>query len=149
METPTPALAFFFSLAKIDAVMSRRFDGALGGLGFTEFAILFQLSRARDERMRRIDLAEAVGLTASGVTRLLAPMEKIGLVKRQANADDARVSLVALAAGGRRKLAEAMEDAEDLAQDALRFLEAKRIKELAAVLGHLAGNRPGPSDVRT
>lgn len=42
-------------------------------------------------------------------------MEKIGLVKREQNQLDARVSYVAIAAGGKRKLAEALEDAEDVA----------------------------------
>lgn len=115
MNKFTPALQFFIEMAKTQSVAARRFDCGLGGLGFSEFVILHYLSEAKGEKMRRIDLAEKIGLTASGVTRLLAPMEKIGLVRRESNELDARVSYVAIAPGGKRKLTEALEDAEDLA----------------------------------
>lgn len=57
--------------------------------------------------MRRSDLAEKVGLSPSGVTRLLNPMEKIGLIVKQDNPRDARVSLVALSDTGRKITEEA------------------------------------------
>jgi DNA-binding MarR family transcriptional regulator len=91
-------------------------------------------SRAKEEKMRRIDLAESVGLTASGITRLLAPMEKIGLVKREQNAHDARVSFVVLAAGGKRKLQEAIDDAERLADDMLSSAKQKSISDAKDIL---------------
>lgn len=92
-------MQFFLSLAKIHTVMNRKFDAKLGGLGLSEFIILLHLSKSEDEKLRRIDLAEKVGLTPSGVTRILLPMEKIGLVGRQINEQDARVSFVTLAPG--------------------------------------------------
>jgi DNA-binding MarR family transcriptional regulator len=119
MSNIHPSVEFFLALAKTQTILARRFDNGLGGLGLNEFIILQTLSQAPDERMRRIDLATKVGLTASGITRLLAPMEKVGLVKREATKDDARVSFVALAPGGKRKLAEGMERAEQLAEDLL------------------------------
>ena len=85
MKTISPSLGFFFNLAKIQAVMARKFDSKLNGLGLNEFIILYNLSLAEGSEMRRIDLAEKIGLTASGITRLLLPMEKIGLVKRRIN----------------------------------------------------------------
>ena len=70
--------------------------------------------------MRRIDLAGKLGLTASGITRLLIPMEKIGWIKREPYTDDARVSYVSIANGGKNKLIdESFEDAENLATDLL------------------------------
>ena len=94
------------------AVQSRIYryvDRALAahGISFTEFQVMRGLADAPDLTMRRIDLAEQVGLTASGVTRLLAPMEKRGLVKKQANARDARVSLVKLTSAGKKLYSEA------------------------------------------
>jgi len=71
------------------------------GISFTEFTILHQLAEAPDNTLKRIDLADSVGLTASGVTRLLAPMNKIGLVEKEENPRDARVSLVKLSKAGR------------------------------------------------
>jgi DNA-binding MarR family transcriptional regulator len=108
----TPSLLFFIRLLKTQAVMTRRFDSYLDGLGLNEFVILHHLSIARDQKLRRVDLAERVGLTASGVTRLLAPMEKIGLVGREVNERDARSSYVTLSSGGKRKLKEALGQAE-------------------------------------
>ena len=106
-------------LAKVQMIISRRFDGRLNGLSLNEFIVLLALSAAHDEKLRRVDLAEKVGLTASGVTRLLLPMEKIGLVKKIVNKDDARSTYVALASGGKKKLAEAMERAEDFCEEVL------------------------------
>jgi DNA-binding MarR family transcriptional regulator len=141
MQTLSSSLLFFLNLAKAQSILTRRFDVALGGLSLSEFMILFRLSEVRDEKMRRIDLAESVGLTASGITRLLAPMEKIGLVKREHDEHDARVSHVVLAAGGRRKLEEALEDAELLAEDLLSSAKKPNISAAVAVLTSLAARK--------
>ena len=138
MNTLTPTLKFFLNLAKVQAVMSRRFDSRLGGLGYSEFQILLHLTQAKGETMRRIDLAEKLGLTASGITRLLAPMEKIGLVKRESDKDDARVSSVTLASGGRTKLANAMEDAIDIAEAAIPAARARTMKDSCELMIELA-----------
>lgn len=79
--------------------MSRRFDAGLGGISLNECIILSSLLQAPENKMRRIDLAEKIGFTPSGITRLLLPMEKIGLVFREKNEHDARVSYVILAPG--------------------------------------------------
>jgi DNA-binding MarR family transcriptional regulator len=139
MSSITPSLKLFLNLATVQAAMSRRFDGRLGSLGLTEFIILFQLAHAKEEKMRRIDLAESVGLTASGVTRLLAPMEKIGLVKREANAADARVSLVTLAKGGKHALENALENAEDLAKTTLSSATKEEIAHASVLMQKLGG----------
>ena len=65
MITTSVALQFFVNLSKIQSVVARRFDGRLNGIGFTDFMILLHLSQASEEKLRRIDLAEKVGLTAS------------------------------------------------------------------------------------
>lgn len=140
MKSLSPAVKFFLNLARIQAVMTRRFDRSLGGLGLSEFIILYHLSQARDERMARIDLAEKIGLTASGITRLLAPMEKIGLIKREANALDARVSLVMLAPGGKMKLEEGIERAELLAKEIIPAGKLRQIGKMDSDLVALMGN---------
>jgi len=137
MSNIKSSVEFFLELGRTQAIMSRRFDSGLGGLGLNEFMILYHLSVAEDERMRRVDLADKVGLTPSGVTRLLAPMEKVGLVKREVNAQDARVSFVALAAGGKRKLAEGMERAEVLTEDIFSDVGIKNHKEFTEMLRKL------------
>lgn len=112
MENVNPSLKLYITLHKLLTKHSRRFNGGLDGLGFNEFVILFHLDRAPDKKMRRIDLAEKMGLTASGVTRILAPMEKIGLIKRAAASRDARVSFVTITSSGQRNLLETLEKAK-------------------------------------
>lgn len=130
-------LTFFIELTKAKTVVARRFDNRLSfhGLGFTDFIILYHLNEALHGKLRRIDLAEKVGLTASAVTRLLLPMEKIGLVSREANKNDARISYVVLAPGGKRLLQESLEEAESLASDLLPEGAAK--KEMIELLVNL------------
>lgn len=91
-------------LSSLLAKIQKRMAGALSphGISFTEYMVLRQLTAAPANKMRRIDLAENIGLSASGITRLLNPMEKIGLVMKEENARDARVSLVALTDAGKR-----------------------------------------------
>ena len=137
MQPISPHLKFFLNLAKIQAVLTRRFDSGLGGLGFTDFMILFHLSHAEGEKLRRVDLADKVGLTASGVTRLLAPMEKVGLVKREAHEGDARVSYVLLAPGGKRRFQETLERAELLSEELLPTVKNKKMKEVCEVFHEL------------
>lgn len=134
----SPSLAFFLSMAKAQAILSRRFDAGLNGLSLSEFAILFHLSTSPQERMRRSELADRVGLTASGITRLLAPMEKIGLVERESAPEDARVSYVVLASGGKKKLAHSLEYGELLAAELLppeKLSHANGVREILMGLG--------------
>ena len=139
MKQLSESLKLFLNLAKIQAVMTRRFDNGLNGLSMTEFMILYHLSITEGEQMRRTDLAEKIGLTASGVTRILLPMEKIGLVKRAQNEHDARVSLVALAPGGKTKLSESIERAEVLADDIILATHLKKVDQLSELIMELGG----------
>lgn len=125
-------------MAKFQMVMSRRLDSALGGLGLSEFIILLELSQA-DGKLRRIDLAERIGLTASGITRLLLPMEKIGLVKREVNERDARSSFVIMTTGGKRKLEEGLERAEIFCDDTFPSESADNVEGLSAFIKRLSG----------
>ena len=138
--TKKSIFSFFLNLAKLQTQLSRRLDSKLGGLGLNEFIILHHLSEAEEEKMRRIDLAEALGFTASGITRLLLPMEKVGLIKKEVNHQDARSSFVALSAGGKRKLTEAMERLEIFAEDILPAEKNKKIEELSELLAELSKN---------
>jgi DNA-binding MarR family transcriptional regulator len=132
MSPVSKKLKFFFQLAKTNAILARRFS--LQGLGFGDIAVLLAISQAPGEKIRRIDLANQLGLTASGVTRMLLPLEKIGVVKREANARDARVSFATITAGGKRLLAESLESAEVVCDDLISAENGKKLDELNAVL---------------
>lgn len=79
------------------------------GLSINDYEALLVLSRAEGGRMRRVDLADSLVLTASGVTRMLDGLEQAGLVEKASCASDARVSYAVLTAKGRAVLASASE----------------------------------------
>lgn len=72
------------------------------GIGVSEYLVLQRLREASGQKLGRSELAELVGLSPSGVTRLLNPMEKIGLVAKEDNPRDARMSWVTLTATGQQ-----------------------------------------------
>ena len=80
---------------------------AIHGLSVNEYFLLKQLQRARENRLPRVELAKRMYVSASTVTRMVAPMEKIGLVNREVGARDARLALVVLTKAGATKLEEA------------------------------------------
>lgn len=137
MNTFDTGIQFLLDLSKTQAIVNRRLDSGLGGLGLNEFIILYHLHRAENEKMRRIDLAEKIGLTASGVTRILLPMEKVGYIKKQANKDDARVSLVSLAPGGKRRLEEASDRMKYFLEEISSFQQTRKLKEASQFLSEL------------
>ena len=102
-------LEFLLNLSKLNSKIYRKLDASLWWIWFNDFIVLYYLNQAIDKKLRRIDLAEKVGLTASWVTRLLLPMEKIWLVSKEVNQFDARVSYVVLAKWWETKLEEAMD----------------------------------------
>ena len=129
------------NLSMIQTIIARKFDNRLSshGISLNDFMILYHLGGAPDEKLRRVDLAEKIGLTASGVTRILAPMEKIGLIRREVNSRDARVSYVKLAPGGKRILAEGIVTSEAIAEQIASSLKTKKLEDLAKVLLELGG----------
>lgn len=76
-------------------------------LALTWYDVLVQLSEAPDQRLRMQDLAGAVLLSKSGLTRLIDRMEAAGLVTRRDCADDRRGTFAVLTPAGRQRLREA------------------------------------------
>src|SRR5919197_5798455 len=74
------------------------------GLTVSDYGVLLRLDRAPEGRLRRTDLAEAMGLTASGITRLLEGLQLAGLVDRVTCSHDRRVVYAVLTQTGREKL---------------------------------------------
>jgi DNA-binding MarR family transcriptional regulator len=139
MVKASKKVKFIINLARTQTIINNRFDRGLGGLGFNEFLILYHLSQADDGKIRRVDIADKIGMTASGVTRLLLPMEKVGLVKSGPVDADARVRSVILASGGRQKLEEALERIEYLAGEIIVPGQAKKIDEYMEFITELSG----------
>src|SRR3982751_4102762 len=70
------------------------------GLTLNDYEVLLRLGQAEGHLMRRVDLAESVLLTASGITRLLDGLERAGFVEKRACKSDARVSYAKLTDAG-------------------------------------------------
>lgn len=134
------ALALFIQLAQTEAILSHRFDRGLGGLGFSEFLILHHLSSSKEEVARRVDLAEKVALTPSGVTRLLLVMEKVHLIESGPVERDARVRTVRATAAGKEKYQEALERLELFAEEIMPSSSTKDIDDVTQFLLQLGGN---------
>ncbi len=107
----------------LDAASSleRKLDRALSGtrgISFREYRLLKTLATRDAAGYPRIELAHAVGLTPSAVTRALRPLEKLGYVTTRRNGRDARQSLASITPGGRSLL----DDVQGTVQDLLRSL---------------------------
>jgi len=106
-QASAPALEAWLGLLRAHAVARRLLNAELQGghgLTVTEFEALLLLSKAEEQALRRVDLAEGLQLTPSGVTRLLDALEEQGLVAKGTCAKDARVTYAVLTEAGRDKL---------------------------------------------
>jgi len=94
-------------LVRTHSALTRRFSAellAMHGLTLNGYEVLLHLAYAPERRLRRVDLAESVLLTASGITRLLDGLERAGYVGRATSEQDARVSYAVLTDEGYEKL---------------------------------------------
>jgi len=113
---------FVLTLLSAAAKVERRLDRALSlrrGVSFTEYNMLSQLQTKFNGAATRVDLAQAVNLTPSAITRALKPLEKIGFVVTEKSDRDARRSLAKLTAAGE----ELLSDANAIVQDEIALLE--------------------------
>ena len=135
-------LEFCLRLTRAYSTLTRRLDNSLSnlhGLSFSDFMILYYLGRATESRLRRIDLAERLGVTASGVTRSLMPLEKLGLISREPDPRDARVGYATLTTSGLQLLKYALVSIEPIAKEAIQNISPEKLDEFLVVLGDLAG----------
>ena len=136
-----PALNAWLRLLRGQAAARRTVEAGLQtdhGLTVVGYEALLLLSEAQERAMRRIDLARGLGLTASGVTRLLDGLERDGLVEKRTCSKDARVSYAVLTDAG----AERLERASCSHVGSVRALFEERytdeeIETLAELLGRL------------
>ena len=113
-------IELLLSLTSMHTSVFKNIDRHLSvhGISFSEFFVMYQLSLVSNRTVRRIDLAESVGMSASGITRLLNPMEKLKLVEKEQNPRDARVSFVKLSDVGFELLNDAIKSVQ-IASDGL------------------------------
>jgi DNA-binding MarR family transcriptional regulator len=100
----------WINFLRAHAAVTRQFNAELlatHALTINDFDVLAQLSGAPEQALKRVDLAERVLLTPSGITRLLKGLEEAGWVSNRPCAEDARVTYAVLTPAGRKKLEQA------------------------------------------
>jgi DNA-binding MarR family transcriptional regulator len=143
LEEIAPPVRAWARLLRAQATTKRELAARLQdehGLSMTAYEALYVLSRAEAQQLKRVDLAERLVLTPSGVTRLLEGLETAGLVEKVACETDLRVSYARLTAAGDEKL----EQASCGHTGSIRALFEERldpeeIDQLAELLGKLPG----------
>jgi DNA-binding MarR family transcriptional regulator len=140
------AIEAFVRLVRAHVAVTRRLSAQLSddhGLSINAYEALLHLARAPDRRMRRVDLASSLLLTAGGVTRLLDGLEREALVAREECATDRRVSYAVLTKAGRTKLREATKSHARQIRELMGGLyDDDELAQLAALLDRLPGVEP-------
>jgi DNA-binding MarR family transcriptional regulator len=144
--TTSPAIEAFVRLVRANAAVTRQLSAQLSadhGLNLSAYEALLSLARAPDSRMKRVDLANGLLLSAGGVTRLLDGLERDGLVAREECSSDRRISYAVLTEAGRTKLREASKSHTRQIRELLGGLyHDDELAQLAALLDRLPGVDP-------
>jgi MarR family 2-MHQ and catechol resistance regulon transcriptional repressor len=137
-----PSTDAFGNLLGAHSALTRELNAALvasHGLTINDYGCLLLLSRAGEEGMRRIDLANELQLSPSGITRLLDRLEDQGLVGKGECKEDARVSYAILTDDGQAKIKEAWpEHVEAVERRVSAVLSEEETRKLAELLGKLS-----------
>ncbi|NYI06882.1 MarR family winged helix-turn-helix transcriptional regulator [Allostreptomyces psammosilenae] len=123
------------SLAALHARIEIRIERALQaahGLSVSEYTVLDVLNRQQDRHMRMQQLANAVVLSQSATTRLVARLEEQDLLVRYLCATDRRGIYTEVSDKGRRVLQEAAPTHDAALREALA--EAVAVPELAPLV---------------
>jgi DNA-binding MarR family transcriptional regulator len=121
------ALEEFLAIRRAVALWESRADADLGashGIGLSDFAAIHALVSAPGGKLRRVDLARRLALTPSGVTRLLGPLERRGIVTREEDGKDARATFAVLTPSGKALAADAADTIGAVATALLSSLDA-------------------------
>ena len=114
---PDPVVSTWRAIAASYAAASAALEHELGrkhGLGVSEFEVLDRLAESERLKFRAQELADAVHLSQSALSRLIDRLERHGLVKRSLCDADRRGIYVSLTDAGRLRHAEAVPTHRDV-----------------------------------
>jgi DNA-binding MarR family transcriptional regulator len=142
----SPAIEAFVRLVRASVTVTRQLSTQLSadhGLNINAYEALLLLARAPDSRLKRVELANSLLLTAGGVTRLLDGLERDGLVAREECSSDRRVSYAVLTDAGRTTLREASKSHTRQIRELMgASYNDGELAKLAALLDRLPGVDP-------
>lgn len=132
------------AMFRAQATLAREFElaGEWGDFPSREYGVLYALAGEPDG-LRITDLIDDALLTQAGVSRLVARLEKRGLVERRLDPDDGRATRIALTADGRetqRRLGRA--HARHVTRVMTRALDPEQLRTLRALAGALVDASP-------
>jgi DNA-binding MarR family transcriptional regulator len=134
-------LAAWRGLVRAHAAVVKEIDAELEahhGLPLSSYDVLATLAERPDGRMRMCDLADAVALSRSGLTRLVDRLQREGLMARAQCDHDARGAFAVLTAAGRERLHEADErHREALRRRFLAHFSEDELRELGRCLSRI------------
>jgi DNA-binding MarR family transcriptional regulator len=142
-ELAPEQLAAWAGFLQAHAQIVRALDAELErehGLPLTSYDVLIQLSLAPDRRLRMFELADAVVLSRSGLTRLVERLERDGLVERERGVVDLRQMYARLTDRGFEVVADATPThAAGVKERFLERLSDEQTKQLAGIWGAVLG----------
>lgn len=124
-----------------NALLATRFSKKAGnrlsvhGISLTEYIVMHYLSSDLFKAVSRIELAEYLGMSASGVTRLLLPMEKNKIIEKVRSPRDSRQSLVKLSSTGQRLFEDASASFSHISSDLTSNLTQGQLERLVDLYG--------------
>lgn len=131
----TEAVAWRSFIESVGDLMTA-FESGLAEHGLTlgDYQVLVHLSEADDRAMRMCDLADALRLSPSGLTRRLDGLVKGGLVAREPSDEDRRVMKAVLTAAGLRRLQRAAPDhVDNVRANLFDHLNSAQVKHMAGI----------------
>jgi len=142
-QASSSALDAWSGLLRAHAAVTRALSAGLlaeHGLSINDYEALLHLSHADEHGMKRVDLAEKLVLTPSGVTRLLDGLERDGWVCKGQCDSDARVTYAVLTDEGRERLESAGRTHVGQIREIFEGLySGDELEQLVDLLGRLPG----------
>jgi DNA-binding MarR family transcriptional regulator len=143
-------LAAWRSFLRTHTRLLRRLEQQLlvhGKIALGTYDVLIQLAEAPENRLRMSELAEAVLLSRSGLTRLVDRLQKEGLVERRPDPEDARGMYTVLTAKGLDTLRDASQvHLAGVAELVLDRLSEPELRQLQALMIRLDPTPTRPAE---
>ena len=119
---PDRATAVVAALLHADRIISDSIEKGLraqAGLSLAQYEVLLRLSEAPQRRLRMVDISERLCVSKSGVTQLVDRLEEAGLVERQFQRSDRRLTYAKITGPGTEALRRSTPEIEHAVQEHL------------------------------